>query len=490
MDEVSEIRHRVLVKGESRRKVAEDLGVSRNTVKRYVEDAAVGVRKPSTRATPALDRARERMDALLADSGKWTAGKQRLTATQLHRLLRREGIAVGVSLVKEYVREWKRQRAEVFVPLIYKPGDLALVDFFEVWVDVGDVRRKAFLFVMRLMASGRDFAWLFPRQDQVCFLEGHVRAFRFFGGVPHRIGYDNLKAAVAKILAGSERALTARFAALVNHHLFEPCFARPATGHDKGGVEARGKGIRLQHFVPIPTGASLSEISEALSSRMDEDARTQRDREGRTVADRFSEERARLLPLPPADFRAAATRHVTATRRALVQVEGGYYSVWSEWAGLSVTAYVGVDSVEITGPDVRTVVHPRRSFGKRSIDYRHYLPELTRKPQAVRQVIDELAPTLGDTYVRAWRQLVDANGPKQAARVFAQLLGAIQTEGVDSTARLVESALLTGEPLQLALRPKSTTPALPSESLPESVRDVVVESASAADFDALLRGVA
>jgi hypothetical protein len=78
-------------------------------------------------------------------------------------------------------------------------------------------------------------------------LDGHVRAFAHFGAVPHRIAYDNLKLAVRRILVGGQRALTARFTALVAHYALEASFARPATGHDKGGVESRGKNIRLQH---------------------------------------------------------------------------------------------------------------------------------------------------------------------------------------------------------------------------------------------------
>src|SRR5439155_11643114 len=140
--------------------------------------------------------------------------------------------------VKMVVREWKRLRLEVFVPLVYKPGDLAEVDFFEVLADVDGKRQKAWMFIMRLMHSGRDFAWLYPRQDQVAFLDGHVRAFEHFG-VPHRIVYDNLRSAVARILVGSERELTKRFVALTTHYLVEASFARPRTGHDKGGLEAR-----------------------------------------------------------------------------------------------------------------------------------------------------------------------------------------------------------------------------------------------------------
>ena len=62
--------------------------------------------------------------------------------------------------------EWKRKRREVSIPLHYVPGELAEVDFFEVQLDVDGKRRKAWMFVMRLMYSGRDFAWLYAHQDQ------------------------------------------------------------------------------------------------------------------------------------------------------------------------------------------------------------------------------------------------------------------------------------------------------------------------------------
>jgi transposase len=126
MDQVHVIRHKVLVEGVSVRKVARDLGISRNTVRRYVEQGtAIGERAAVTRASPVLDLVKPRIEALLGESPRWTGGKQRLTATQLHRLVRGEGLEVGVTLIKEYVAEWKRQRREVFVPLVYHPGELA-----------------------------------------------------------------------------------------------------------------------------------------------------------------------------------------------------------------------------------------------------------------------------------------------------------------------------------------------------------------------------
>ena len=88
-------------------------------------------------------------------------------------------------------------------------------------------------------------------RSQLAFLDGHVRAFAHFGGVPRRTVYDNLSAAVRRVQF-PRRALTERFAALASHYGVEPCFARPGEGHDKGGVESRGRGVRLQVLTADP----------------------------------------------------------------------------------------------------------------------------------------------------------------------------------------------------------------------------------------------
>lgn len=489
MDQVHVIRHKVLVEGQSVRRVAREMGVSRVTVKRYVGGAPPGVRAETPRPKPVTDAVRSRVEEILGDAPRWTGGKQRLTTRRLHRMLRDEGFSVGQWVVKQLVRDWKRRRAEIFVPLTYKPGDLAEVDFFEVLVDVAGVRSKAWMFVMRLMYSGRDFAWLYPRQDQVCFLDGHVRAFAHFGAVPHRVLYDNLKPAVARVLVGSERELQPRFLAMATHYVLEPAFARPRTGHDKGGVEARGKGIRWQELVPIPSGPDLRSVSAALLARLDARMGERADGRPDTVGVCFAEECERMVPLPATPFLAAAVRETIPTRRCLVQVEGAYYSVWSDWYGRDVRAYVGVDEITLVGPDHRRVVHARQPFGRKAVDYRHYLPELAKKPQAVRQVADELLRDLGEPYASLWRALVDEHGPKQAARIFAQVLAAVVERGDAAVAACVRAALATGEPILLALRPPDApSPSVPAETLPAPLVGIDVAAGSAADYDAWLGG--
>lgn len=485
MDQIHVIRHKVLVEGISIREAARQVGVSRNTARRYLCDEPPTERKSIVRERHKFEAVKSRLHALLTEAPRWTGGKQRLTATKVHEILIGEGFAIGERTIRKEVAEWKRQRKEVFIPLVYKPGELGEVDFFEVIVEVNGQRQKAWMFVMRLMYSGKDFAWLYPRQDQVCFLDGHVRAFEYFGAVPQRLVYDNLKAAVTRVLVGSDRQLSVRFLALATHYTLETSFARPRTGHDKGGVEARGKGIRWQHLVPIPCGGDLQEISTGVLTRLQASTVEKRNHEGKTIAEQFTVELASMLPLPSRAFRADQMQTGCASRRALVKLAGASYSVWCEWAGLDVIAHVGVTEVELVGPDERRIHHPRQISGGRSIDYRHYLPELARKPQAVRQVASELVRDLGSPFRELWQELVDEDGPRYASRVFAKVIEAIIDLGRSCIVERL-AARPRGFPVLLALRPTVPLAEHKSMSVPSSLRDIEVHSASVCDYDALL----
>ncbi len=415
MDDVTDIRRRV-ARSASMRTVTASLGVSRNTVRRYVEGAPPETRRPAAtpRARPKQEVVGVRLRELLAESAAWTTGKQRLTA---------EGYEVGLTLGRELVAEHRRQRQEVFAPLTYHPGDLCEVDFLELQVDLPVGRRKAWMLVVRLMYSGRDFAWLSPRQDQVCFLDGLARAFAHFGG-----------------------------------------------------VETRGRGTRLQELVPIPEGEDLASISAALPARLD----------ARAHSERFAEERARFLESPAVAFDPAHRVDVRATRRPPCRIHGAHDSVPERWAALMVTASVGVDTVRIAGPDGE-VARRRVAFGERNVGYRDDLAVLSSKPQAVRRVADALIADLGAPFDRAWRLLVDEHGPKSAARHFARLLGSVERQGLEATRARLDAALQAGEPVPTVLRtPPQPAPALPAERVPPSLRDIHVETPNVADFDVLL----
>jgi transposase len=482
MDQVHVLRRKVLNEGQSIRRVARELGLSRNTVAKYLEQSEPVCRDRRPRRRPVWEKVKPRLEELIAEWEPRTTSKQRITAMLLYRQLRVEGYQVGRTLVDDYWRERRRQRAEVYVPLIYRPGE-AQIDFFEVMVEVNGERRKAWEFLLRLMYSGREFAWLYERCDQPAFLDGHVRAFQYLGGVARRCVYDNLGLAVRKIV-GARRELTGRFLALVSHYLFEPDFTRIGEGHDKGGVESRGKAIRLQHLTPIPCGDSLEGISRKLLTNLEAAFETRSASTINPTTNHWAEERTHLLPLPAADFQVRKPVPVEISSRSMVRIEGAWYSVPSRWARLHATAYIGVDDISIICMG-ESVTHPRVRLGTRQVRYRHYLPELSRKPHAVRQVAPELVAELGGPWNRLWELLSAAHGELEAARVMARLLGAVCEHGEERVRRVLEAAVNQGREEVLD---RSTSPSVPVNKIavPDALASYVVEAGRASDYDHLL----
>jgi hypothetical protein len=149
---------------------------------------------------------------------------------------------------------------------------------------------------MDLPHSDDCFVAAFPAETTEAFLEGHVRAFAYFGGVPTRILYDNSKIAVARILGGEERQRTRAFSELQSYYLFADKFGRPAKGNDKGKVEGLVGYARRNFMVPIPRVSSWEE----LNTRLEAESRKRRLRRLRghteTIGERFERDHRAMLP--------------------------------------------------------------------------------------------------------------------------------------------------------------------------------------------------
>ena len=180
---------------------------------------------------------------------------------------------------------------------------------------------------MDLPHSDDGFVVAFPAETTEAFLEGHVRAFAYFDGVPTRILYDNTKIAVAKILGGEERQKTRAFSELQSHYLFADKFGRPAKGNDKGKVEGLVGYARRNFMVPVPRVSSWDELNAHLEAQ----CRQRRERRLRghteTIGERFERDRAALLPLPASPYEACEKVATRVSSLALVRYRSNDYSV-------------------------------------------------------------------------------------------------------------------------------------------------------------------
>jgi hypothetical protein len=107
---------------------------------------------------------------------------------------------------------------------------------------------------------------------------------------------------------------------------------------------------------------------------------------------RLAQEAPHSLPLPAVAFEVRRVELVAVSGESLVRLGAVQHSVPSSWAGLDV--YAGVETIRMVcrGESVELAKQRR---GTRAVRYRHYLPELAKKPQAVRQVAAELVAELG-----------------------------------------------------------------------------------------------
>jgi transposase len=109
MDQVHVVRHKILVEGRSIRAVSRQMSISRNTIRKYLKVSepvrVVRQKKPS----PVMEMIAPRVEEILVEWRARTTAKQRITGTRIHRQLVEEGYQVGLTTVRSYLREKRRQ---------------------------------------------------------------------------------------------------------------------------------------------------------------------------------------------------------------------------------------------------------------------------------------------------------------------------------------------------------------------------------------------
>jgi len=445
MDNWAEIRRRVLADGLSGRAACREYKIHWKTLRKILDNPEPpGYRRTKPKRASILDPLLPVIHRILEDDKK-APKKQRHTARRIFDRLRAEhGYTGGLTTVKDAVRAWRRRTAEVFVPLSHPPGQ-AQADFGQAEVILDGAPATVAVFVMTLPYSDAIFTCAFPRECTEAFLEGHVRAFAFFGGVPRRIRYDNSKIAVARITGTRDRKLTGEFLRLKSHHLFADHFCLVRRPDEKGHVETLLGFARRNFPVPVPVAHGGL---EGLNARLESDCRSDLARRLRgkpaTKAELLAGEHAAMLPPPAEAFLAARVEQPTADSLSLVRFDTNDYSVPTCYAHHKLTAVGTIDAVGVVAGD-RVVAEPRRSWGREGIfsDPVHYLALLERKPGA----LDFAAPLEGwelPVCFGVLRRRLEAEFGGPGTRRFIKVLRLLEWASPRDLTRAVERALELG----------------------------------------------
>lgn len=377
----TEIRRRVLTKELSKRAACRIYGVHWQTLEKMLTHAEPpGYRQKQPRARPTIESFVPIIQELLS-ADRHAPRKQRHTAKRIWQRLRAEhGFTGCYTSVKNVVRRWKHGQKEVFLPLVHPAGE-AQVDFGFATVKLQGQPTKVALFVMSLPHSDAVYLQAFPRECTETFLEGHRRAFHFFGGVASRIAYDNTKTAVAAILGSRQRRLTKEFLRLQSHYLFASHFCLVRRPNEKGHVERLLDYARENFLVPVPEVGSLEQLNEQLQARCQQDLAERPRGKSATKAELLREDQAAFLALPARDFEARRMTQAHADSLSLVTFETNKYSVPTRYAHRQLTVVATVAEVRLIYED-RLVARHARCWERDQEFFEpvHYLALLERKP--------------------------------------------------------------------------------------------------------------
>lgn len=467
------IRKEHFVQGKSIREIARQRNIHRRQVRQAVKNAVPPKRKINARHRLVLTPPLQEFIIQLVKKDQDEPRKQRHTGQRVYdRLCEEFSFQGSVVTVRQFFYKQRKQLGinnKAFVPQVHAAGDEAEVDWYEAQVNFPDGRRKIYFFQMRACHSGYEFHMAFERQNQQSFLEAHVAAFEYFGGIFKHIRYDNLSSAVKKVLRGRKRLETERFIALRSHYLFESIFCLPGVegAHEKGGVEGGVGRFRRSHLVPVPTVTSIFVLNKQLLAACAQDAKRIISGKDTPVEQRWQNEMGLLSPLPNERFDTAEVCTPQVNKKSLATIKGNYYSAPVSYVGQLVEARVHAQHVDIYKQGKRIAHHERCYQQHKTIaELAHYLALLKHKPgalagsQALLQAREKNQwPARYDQY---WGALLERHDKNEANRLFVDFLWWARDIEVNSIEWVLTEVLKNGcyqlDALRLLLRRHLQTP--------------------------------
>lgn len=331
------------------RAIARMIGKHRNTVKKHLDEKILPVYHQICRTS--------KLEPFKGLIGDWLS-QQDYQATRVHELLLAQGFKGSYSIVKRFVGQLKERRDRVaYVRFETLPGQQAQVDFGDFVIECADgTKLTIYCFIMVLGFSRKMYVEFIDRCTLAKFLECHIHAFEFFGGVPSETLYDNMKNVVIKKLAGAVQ-WNVHFMQFCTHYGFKPLTTPAYSPWAKGKVERPINYIRERFW----RGYVFNNIAEA-SKNILEWIKTVADERihGTThekVADRFEKERSFLGLLTADVYDISEKCYRKVYKDCQISFDGNQYVVPHGYVGKKVLLKIKDDRLRIFYDDIQILVY-------------------------------------------------------------------------------------------------------------------------------------
>jgi len=488
----NDIRYLYERENKSQRAIASILGISRSTVKKYIEGAAVPWERKSGTGTASVLKPEhlEFIKACLREDEIEHLSKQFHTARRIYvRLCEEKGFTGCESTVRRAVAEIREimKTTKVFIPLAYATGEAVQIDWGEAKYYVNGERISLNYFCMRECFSGDIFCKAFYRQNKESFLEGLLCGFEHFGGIPLRVIFDNAKVAVKEGFGhcAKTQEYYGNFAA---HYCFKPVFCNIASGNEKGLVENLVGYIRKNVLVPVPRVKDINELNNKFIDYCQKYREKHKiDSKDATVAQLMLETRRALTVFPPYRFDTSDTKTISPNEFSLVVYDRQKYSVPTSLVGKSVTVKAYGNKLDIHHKN-DLIVSYTRQYGvntKPVYKLEHYMALLEARPTSVynaRPIKDTIPP-------RLYRFIKELDDPTKIIRILKYYLEdsehLLEMLDTGATFDAIEPLLQTSNPVTSRRERKSaSTPPAPLHISAEN--DIKIPPVSLSPYDALI----
>jgi transposase len=347
------IRNLYFKEGYSQRKIAEMLHLSRWTVKSAIlKEGVLDLKNSPKKKSSKLDPYKGMVDDLLQ---KYPS----ITAVRIFEEIKKAGYEGKMTILGDYIRSKRGGRKEAYLRVETLPGEQAQVDWCKVGLmPFGEYKRTISGFVMVLSFSRAMYVEFCPSERIEDFLRCHQNAFRYFGGIPRKILYDNLRSVVLE-RSGSEVRFNPRFIDFAGFYLFEPTLCNPGKAHEKGKVES---GIRYlkKNFLLGREFKDFSDLATKCKDWLNDVAnkRVHATTRKRPI-DMLNEERESLQPLPKGSYDCDITISCRSTKDGMVRFDTNQYSVPFKYSSMILTLKVSPHQVKIYSDSKLVATHPR-----------------------------------------------------------------------------------------------------------------------------------
>ena len=298
-----------------------------------------------------------------------------LSYVRINEELKNLGFAGSYSGLTRYIKKIRISN-NICIRFHTMPAEEAQVDFGDIGrrYDQEGKLRKAYIFNMRLSYSRMDYYEIVFDQKAETWIQCHINAFKYFGGVPKVIKLDNLKAAI--VLANFyEPIYQEQYKRFADHYNFLPSPCRVRKPQEKGKVESGIKYI-CNNFFAGRSFNNNKEMNEALSKWLEKcNNRIHGTTKKRPIEIFNNEEIDALIKLPALEFELSSWHKRKVGRDCHISLDNNYYSVPSIWSGTEVEVTLGADIVRIYAEGKVIAIHNRAKGKGIFITNRSHWPE-------------------------------------------------------------------------------------------------------------------